>query len=212
MLKNSLLSLLLLLSGISAIAQKLSIAQHKIKLEQATNPFAYVQTVMKKKFKVDTVSVFHLTNFVGLADSLACKGKIGKVYGPFKQNNILIQVLAKLPNRFYHVKHIVIDTGVFKKQFADSMADKIITRILSGANSFEEMAASYSADLYSAPKGGDLGWFAKGAMLPQLDEVIEQHRKTDIFKLWSPAGLHIIYLPDAPKKQDGHALLLRVFL
>lgn len=205
-----LLMILLLVQGNSVHAQTL--AQHKKNLEATQNPFAYAQQVMKKKFKVDTVSVLNLNNFMGLADSLACKGKIGKVYGPFPNNKILVMVLAKLPNTFYHIKHIVLDTSVFKGRFADSLSNTIMDRILRGTDSFDDMARTYSSDNQSAAKGGDLGWFAKGAMMPELDQVIASHRKTDLFRIWSAYGLHIIYLPDAPKKADGHAMLLRIFL
>ena len=149
---------------------------------------------------------------MGLADSLAYKGKVNKTYGPFKGNNVLIKILAKLPNTFYHVSHIVLDTGLFKKEFADSLADKIIKRIKSGSSTFESMAATYSADHSSAVKGGDLGWFVRGVMLPQLDNGIRTHAKGELFKVWTPSGLHIVTVKDKPKEDDGFALMLRVFL
>jgi parvulin-like peptidyl-prolyl isomerase len=74
------------------------------------------------------------------------------------------------------------------------------------------MASTYSVDHYSALKGGDLGWFIRGAMLAQLDRAIANHKKGDIFKVWTPAGLHIVTIRDNPKKDNGFALLLRVIL
>jgi parvulin-like peptidyl-prolyl isomerase len=134
------------------------------------------------------------------------------VYGPFKGNNILIKVLAKLPNTFYHVSHIVLDTSVFKKEFTDSMANSIISRVKSGSTTFETMAGTYSADYNTSAQGGDLGWFVRGIMLPQLDNAIGNHKKGEIFKVWTKAGLHIVKIKDNPRKEDGYALLLRVFL
>jgi parvulin-like peptidyl-prolyl isomerase len=147
-----------------------------------------------------------------LADSLAYKGKVGKVYGPWKGANYLIKVLAKVPNTFYHVSHILLDTSVFKQNFADSLSTSIINKIKSGASSFEAMASTYSSDNGSAAKGGDLGWFVRGAMLPQLDDAIASHKKGEVFKVWTRAGLHIVTIKDAPKKDNGFALLLRVML
>lgn len=189
-----------------------TLAQIKKELDTTGNPIGFVKFKLKKKFSIDTVAVLSSSSFMGLADSLAYKGKVNKTYGPFKGNNVLIKILAKLPNTFYHVSHIVLDTGLFKKEFADSLADKIIKRIKSGSSTFESMAATYSADHSSAVKGGDLGWFVRGVMLPQLDNGIRTHAKGELFKVWTPSGLHIVTVKDKPKEDDGFALMLRVFL
>lgn len=189
-----------------------SLTQIKKELDTTSNPIGYVKYKLKKKYFIDTVSIISTTSFVGLADSLAYRGKTGKVYGPFKGNNVLIKILAKVPNTFYHVSHIVLDTAVFKKEFADSLATTIINRIQSGNSSFESMASTYSADPGSASKGGDLGWFVRGIMLPQLDMAVANHKKGDLFKVWTPAGLHVVTIKDNPKKDNGFALLLRVIL
>jgi len=201
-----------LLTAFVTAAHSQTLAQIKKELESTTDPLGYVKYKLKKKYKIDTVSIISSTSFLGLADSLAYKGKIGKVYGPFKGNNVLIKVLAKLPNTFYHVTHIVLDTSVFKKSFADSLASTIIRRIQSGEKTFEDMAGTYSADPGSATKGGDVGWFVKGMMLPQLDQAIASHKKGDLFKVWTPAGLHVVTIKDNPKKDVGFALLLRVIM
>lgn len=187
-------------------------AQIKKELETTPDPLGYVKFKIKKKFKIDTVAIVSTTSFLGLPDSIAYRGKVGKVYGPFKGSNVLIKVMAKVPNTFYHVYHIVLDTGIFKMKFADSLADNIINRIKSGNSTFESMASTYSADPSSSFRGGDLGWFVKGFMLPQIDKAITTHKKGDIVKVWTTAGLHIIYLKDNPKKDDGFALFLRVLL
>lgn len=189
-----------------------TVAQIKKELETTKDPIGYVKYKLKKRFVIDTVAVLSSTSFMGLPDSIAYKGKLNKVYGPFKGNNVLIKVLAKLPNTFYHVSHIVLDTGLFKKEFADSLADKIINRIQTGNTTFESMAATYSADPVSARNGGDLGWFVRGVMLPQLDKGIGTHAKGELFKVWTPSGLHIVTVKDKPKEDDGFALLLRVMM
>jgi hypothetical protein len=202
----------LILISILSTAQCQTTAQIKKELETTTDPIGYVKYKLKKKFVIDTVAVLSSTSFMGLADSIAYKGKLNKVYGPFKGNNVLIKMLAKLPNTFYHVSHIVLDTGLFKKEFADSLADKIIKKIETGNTSFENMASVYSADPVSARKGGDLGWFVRGVMLPQLDKGIGTHAKGELFKVWTASGLHIVTIKDKPKEDDGFALMLRVFL
>jgi len=197
---------------ITFFASAQTVAQIKKELETTDNPLGYVKYKLKKKYVIDTVAIMSNNSFMGIMDSIAYKGKLNKVYGPFKGNNVLIKVLAKLPNTFYHVSHILIDTAVFQRVFADSMADNIIKRIQNGATTFEQMAATYSSDHISAVKGGDLGWFVRGVMLPQLDNGIRTHAKGEIFKVWTPSGLHIVTIKDKPKEDDGFALLLRVFL
>jgi len=193
-------------------AKSQTLAQIKKVLDTTNNPIGFVKFVLKKKYYIDTVAVLSTSSFMGKADSLAYHGKVGKTYGPFRGENILVKILVKAPNTFYHVNHIVLDTNLFRQRFADNLADTIIAKINSGRASFAQMASTYSADNISAAKGGDLGWFVRGVMLPQLDDAIAAHKKGELFKVWTSAGLHIVRIADAPKKDIGYALLLRVIM
>jgi PPIC-type PPIASE domain len=206
------LLLIFIFAGSIFSAKSQSIAQIKKILDTTSNPIGYVKYVLKKKYFIDTVTVVSTAQFLGRADSLAYHGKTGKVYGPFKKENILVKVLVKAPNTFYHIKHILLDTAVFDKSFAESMADTIIAKIKAGTSTFAAQAGIYSGDYESAAKGGDLGWFIKGVMLPQLDKEMVKHKKGDLFKVWSTSGLHIVNIADNPKEDTGYALLLRVIL
>ncbi|MEJ7586331.1 MAG: peptidylprolyl isomerase [Ferruginibacter sp.] len=209
-MKHLLSALILVL--IFTVVKSQSVNQIKKVLDTTSDPIGYIKYKIKKRYKIDTVTIISTTSFLGLADSIAYKGKIGKVYGPFKGANYLIKVLAKVPNTFYHVSHILIDTATFSQTFADSIAGNIIKKIKTDSSSFESMARTYSSDKSTSARGGDMGWFIRGAMLPQLDDAIAAHKKGDIFKVWTPAGLHIVTIRDNPKKDNGFALLLRVFL
>ena len=193
-------------------AKAQTIAQIKKVLDTTSNPIGFVKFILKKKYFIDTVAVLSTNNFLGKADSLAYRGKTGKTYGPFKGENILVKILTKVPNTFYHVNHIVLDTAVYSQRFAASLADSIMEKIKSGKATFATMASTYSADNPSAIKGGDLGWFVRGVMLPQLDEAMATHKKGELFTVWTAAGLHIVKVADNPKKDVGYALLLRVIL
>ena len=202
----------LLLTSILFAAKSQTLAQIKKVLDTTSNPIGFVKYVLKKKYFIDTVAVVTTGSFMGKADSLAYKGKVGKVYGPFKGENILVKILYKAPNTFYHVTHIVLDTATYSQRFATSLADTIIAKIQSGRATFASMASTYSADYVSAIKGGDLGWFVRGVMLQQLDEAVIAHKKGEIFTVWTAAGLHIVKIADNPKKDVGYALMLRVIL
>lgn len=209
-MKKIIIAAVLLIASANIFGQ--SIAEIKKVLDTTSDPIGYVKYRLKKKYTIDTVAIMSSTSFLGLADSLAYKGKTGKVYGPWKGSNYLIKILAKVPNTFYHVSHILLDTTLFKKNFADSLSTTIILKIQSGKSTFTEMVNTYSADRSSVAKSGDLGWFVRGAMLPQLDAAIAAHKKGDVFKVWTPVGLHIVTITDNPKKDNGFALFLRVIL
>ncbi len=199
-------------TGFILSAKSQTIAQIKQILDTTQNPIGFVKYVLKKKYFIDTVTVVSTQQFLGKADSLAYNGKVGKTYGPFKKENILVKILVKAPNTFYHIKHILLDTTVFDKNFAETKADEIIAKINYGSTTFSEQARIFSADYESASKGGDLGWFVKGVMLPQLDKEMVKHKKGEMFKVWSASGLHIVTVADNPKEDTGYALLLRVIL
>jgi parvulin-like peptidyl-prolyl isomerase len=200
------------LTGFLIPAKSQTIAQIKAFLDTTKNPVGFVKFVLKKKYFIDSVTVVSTQQFMGKADSLAYHGKVGKTYGPFKKENILVKILVKAPNTFFHIKHILLDTAVFDKSFAETKADEIIDKINSGSSTFAAQASIYSADYESSEKGGDLGWFVQGVMLPQLDKAMMKHKKGDLFKVWSPSGLHIVTVADNPKEDTGYALLLRVIL
>jgi peptidyl-prolyl cis-trans isomerase C len=58
--------------------------------------------------------------------------------------------------------HILVKT--------EKEAQDILAKLKGGAK-FEDLASQYSADS-SAAKGGDLGWFGKGVMLPEFEKAV----------------------------------------
>lgn len=75
------------------------------------------------------------------------------------------------PERFLapeqvQVRHILIAGA---DVVARAQAEKVLEELKAGAN-FEQLAKERSADPGSASKGGDLGLFARGRMLPEFDE------------------------------------------
>jgi len=205
--------LVLIFSSLTVFSQKMTVAQMKLELEKSPNPPLYVKDILKKKFRLDTVMVTRTARFNSLADSLAYKGKIKKVYGPYSQTGgrFLVQVLAKLPNTFYRVSQIFIDTSVFRYRVADSLGKSIISRINNKEDNFERLAQTYSMGGEATTKG-DLGWVAKGTLLPQIEKELVKHKKNEVFSIWTVNGLHIIKETAEPKQDDGIALMMRIFL
>jgi len=205
--------ILLIALCISVTAQKLTIAQMKTELEKSPNSPLYTKDILKKRFKIDTVTVLRIGSYSSLADSLAYAGKVKKVYGPYGQGNqrFLVQILAKAPNTFYHISQIYIDTSVFRYRFADSLGNKILEKLNSGADSFEHLSQTYSMGGETVTKG-DLGWIARGTLMPQIEKEVVKRKKGEVFRVWSHNGLHIIKKTGDTKQDTGFALLMRVFL
>jgi hypothetical protein len=190
-----------------------TIRQMKEELEKSPNPVLYAKEILKKRFKIDTITVTKTRSFSSLADSLAYTGTVKRVYGPYgpKSAQFLVQLLSKAPNQFYHISQIFIDTSIFRRRVADSIATLILRKLKDGTATFSELATAYSMGGEGATKG-DLGWIARGALNPQIEHEIIAHKKGDVFKTWSRAGLHIICKTDDPRQDTGFALMMQVFL
>lgn len=81
--------------------------------------------------------------------------------------------------------HILVKT---EKEAADILAQ------LKGGAKFEDLAKKFSTDSTGA-KGGDLGWFSKGAMVPEFDKVVfglKEGQLSGVVK--TQFGFHIIKL------------------
>ncbi|MBD1390315.1 SurA N-terminal domain-containing protein [Neiella sp. HB171785] len=83
-------------------------------------------------------------------------------------------------------------------------ARKVEAELAAGGD-FAELAKTYSTDTFSAEKGGDLDWFARGIMGDEFDEaVFALTQEGDVSNVVeTPFGLHIIQLtgvrPEATK-------------
>ena len=132
----------------------------------------------------NTSSVDFIDNFLPLSkiqsqvkDSII-KQPIGIIGGPYLDgtNYILAKVIStkQLPDSV-KARHILISlndqkTGnpIRPDSVAKKLADSILAAVKGGA-SFEALALKYSSD-GSAAKGGDLGTFGYGAMVPEFNE------------------------------------------
>jgi hypothetical protein len=190
-----------------------TIRQIKEELEKSPNPILYAKQILKKRFKIDTVTITQIPHFGGFADSLAYYGKTGKVFGPYGPGNAryLVQVLSKAPNEFYHISQIFIDTSFFSYRIADSIGNVILRKLKDGSATFEDLAKAYALGR-DAAAGGDMGWIARGAMFPVIEHEVIAHKKGEVFKLWTRAGLNIMRKDDDPKQDTGFTLMMQVFL
>lgn len=105
--------------------------------------------------------------------------------------------------------HILISTTddngkeLSKKEIekAKKKAEDILKRINNGED-FAKLAKENSDDPGSASKGGDLGYFGKGEMVPEFEEVAFSLKKDEVSEIVkSEYGYHIIKLTDKNQGQ-----------
>jgi len=85
---------------------------------------------------------------------------------------------------------------ILQSKASKKLAEDVLGQIKNGAN-FEEMAKKYGEDGTSA-NGGDLGWFAKGKMVPEFEEAAFKLNKGELAPelVQTEFGYHIIKVED----------------
>jgi len=79
---------------------------------------------------------------------------------------------------------------------AQQMIDSIKTVLESGLASFDSLAIKHSQDPGSASKGGDLGYFAQGTMVPPFNHACFHGKKGDYQVVYTQFGVHLIEVLD----------------
>jgi peptidyl-prolyl cis-trans isomerase SurA len=92
------------------------------------------------------------------------------------------------------VAHIVkfIDASEDQKKDVIELAKRVRDSIASGGD-FAEFAKRHSDDTYSAVKGGELGWFSRGQLMPEFEKEAFSLSEGQIsLPVETPFGFHII--------------------
>lgn len=100
------------------------------------------------------------------------------------------------PGRRVRARHILFrfpdDVTPAQREEIQQQAEEVRQRAVEGED-FGELATRYSEDPGSAPRGGDLGWFEPGAMVPQFEEAAFRLQPGEISPVTETLfGLHII--------------------
>lgn len=142
-------------------------------------------------------------------DSVMFNAAPGFVYGPYVSNGSY--KLAKLVDSrvgpdSVTARHILISAatagGIDKaKAKADSLK-----KLIEGGRPFAELAKNFSEDKQSGEKGGDLGTFGRGAMVPQFEEAAFNGKPGDLKVVESQFGVHLINV----QAQKGSSKVVKV--
>jgi peptidyl-prolyl cis-trans isomerase D len=141
-------------------------------------------------------------------DSIMFSAPNGFIYGPYLSNGSY--KIAKLVDAHFEpdsvkAKHILIDAQTIGVDKAVAKADSI-KKLIEGGKSFADLANMYSIDKNSAVKGGDLGTFGRGAMIPVFEDVVFSGKKGDLKVVTSQYGVHLIQIED----QKGSSKVAKV--
>ncbi len=132
-------------------------------------------------------------------------GAVGDLYGPYKDGAYfkLARLVAdsKLPDSV-KASHILVSweglgtEATRTKEEAKVLADSIKTVVGKTSKKFESLAAEFSADKSNSEKGGDLGYFTYGRMVPAFNDYVFEGETGDLGVVETRFGYHIIKIED----------------
>lgn len=137
---------------------------------------------------------------------------VGETFGPYKDNGYykISKVIAetKMPDSV-QARHILIPfegsrsatEGALTKEAAKKQVDSLLAIFKRNKSSFADVAKTMSADPGSGAKGGDLGYFKNGAMVPEFNAFSFENNTGDIGVVETVFGFHIIDIQDQKNKQ-----------
>jgi peptidyl-prolyl cis-trans isomerase D len=143
-------------------------------------------------------------------DSIMLNASKGTVYGPyFSAGSYKLAKLvdARMSPDSVKARHILISIQALgSQQKALAQADSLKKLIETGKGTFATLAPIYSLDKTSGAKGGELGTFGRGAMIPVFENAVFDGKKGDIKIVTSQYGVHLIEIED----QKGSSKYVKV--
>ncbi|MGA9325337.1 MAG: peptidylprolyl isomerase [Salegentibacter sp.] len=138
----------------------------------------------------------------------------GEVYGPYEDNGYwkLTKLIdAKQMPDSVKASHILISykglqyakDATRTKAEAKELADSLANVIKKDKSKMDALAAEFSADPSNKDKGGDLGYFRPGMMVPEFEEFAFNHDKGDVGVVQTDFGYHVVYVTDQTDKQKA---------
>jgi len=128
-------------------------------------------------------------------DTAVFSAQRGAFIGPIFSNGVytMVKVLdVKMSPDSVKASHILINpTAEGGVEKARLKADSIRNIIQIGAESFASLAAKYGTDA-SKEKGGSLGTFGRGAMIPEFEDAVFNGKTGDLKIITTQFGVHVI--------------------
>lgn len=158
----------------------------------STNDSLFVAINSESKIPVTYIQKGHLDPKV---DAVVFEAAKGSIVGPIFSNGVytMVKVLdTKMSPDSVSASHILINPnaeGGLEKAMAKADSIRNIIRI--GAESFASLAAKYGTDA-SKEKGGSLGTFGRGRMIPEFEDAVFNGNTGDLKVITTQFGVHVI--------------------
>jgi peptidyl-prolyl cis-trans isomerase D len=139
-------------------------------------------------------------------EAVVFSANTGDIIGPIKDTDglHLIKIIDQRTGRdeFVRAQHILLQFGEgIDSTAVREQANELLGRLRDGEE-FDDLAREYSADPGSAQRGGDLGWFGRGRMVPSFERASFNARIGEIVgPVESQFGLHIIRVNDRTSRE-----------
>ncbi len=179
----------------------------------AENVAEYVNVEQNSTTKFNDRFVFKKDLPTTVADTLY-NMSVGEVYGPYKDGKF-IKISRVVAHKQMHdsikASHILVswkglgtagDTERSKED-AKKLADSILAIVKGNKSKFAELAKEYSADNSNKEKGGDLGYFAPGRMVPAFNDYCVDNKVGDMGVVETSFGYHVITIEDQKNLQKS---------
>jgi len=167
-------------------------------LQKAKSGVDFIQLVNTFSDKSDSSAWFKHGEMSPNIESAVFSANVGDVIGPLNEVDgyHLIKVLdgRKGDKESVHASHILFQINGPDSNAVKATATEVARQAKSGQD-FAALAAKHSKDPSNAQKGGELGWFGKGRMVPQFEEACFKAKVGEIVgPVRTAFGLHIIKL------------------
>jgi len=145
----------------------------------------------------------------GNTDSLMFAATKGYVEGPYLEGQTFRMaklIGVKMSPDSVTARHILIKPETYGSvEKAKTTADSLKEVIANGGD-FAALAQQVSEDPGSGAKGGDLGWFKEGQMVPSFNDACFDGKKGDLVVVESQFGYHIIEVVDQKGNTEKRAV------
>ncbi len=143
---------------------------------------------------------------------------ISETVGPYTNEKItkVTKLIATKKVPSVQASHVLIsykggqkspETVTRTKEEAKKLANELLAVAKKPETDFVEFAKKNS-DGPSATKGGDLGWFYEGQMVPKFNDYVFNNKKEEIGLVETPFGFHIIKIVDKKEEKKYQVAVL----
>ena len=165
----------------------------KAEFAAAGDPAAFVNINSDVSFDPSFFKKGELSPEIG---NFAFSGKVGDIYGPYKDNKswklVKIQRFEDLPDSV-QARHILIKANSPQElTLATATIDSIKNLIVVKGQKFEDIARAKSQDNGSANNGGGLGWIRRGMMVKPFEEAVFFGKVNDLQVIKTQFGMHLV--------------------